>query len=312
VKRNDPKNTCTNLLKGTVMSFESSELGAEYGHESGEADFEFDLTSEQGEAGEAESEADIQEMEMASSLMEINNEQDFEQFLGDLISKASSTIGDIAHSPVGQALGGILKSAAKQALPIAGQALGTYIGGPAGGQLGSQLATQAGQIFGLEVEGLSHEDRDFEVNRQFVKFGGEAARRAAHEARRHGGAGNVSVPAAQQIAKSAAIEAAKQFAPGLLKPTGSPTSSASAPQIQQRQSFTPTPQQAPFQQSASPRGMPPSQVPPAWASGQGRPQAYAPAQPARYGTPAQHCPGKHHNSGRWIRKGKSIVLLHVG
>jgi hypothetical protein len=298
------------------MSSESFEYGSGYGHESGtfeaeyptgEADLEFDFSSEHYETGE--SEAEVQEMEAASSLMELNSEQDLEQFLGDLISKASSTIGDISRSPVGQALGGILKSAAKQALPIAGQALGTYIGGPAGGQLGSQLATKAGQIFGLEVEGLSHEDRDFEVTRQFVKFGNEAARRAAHEARHRGGANRVSTPVAQQIAKSAAVEAAKQFAPGLLKPSGSTPAPASNP---------PAPSRSSQAQQPSSSYAPSADAPP--RSFQSAPSPSGGGQPFQPGQPYGIAPGApggaghhhhHHKSGRWIRKGHSIVLLNV-
>ena len=102
-----------------------------------------------------------------------------EQFLGDLIKKAGSAIGKFVRSPVGNALGGILKGAAKAALPVVGGALGTLVGGPAGGALGSTLASKAGQIFGLELEGLSGEDREFEVARRFTQFAGEAAKNAA-------------------------------------------------------------------------------------------------------------------------------------
>ena len=51
----------------------------------------------------------------------------------------------MVKSPVGQALGGILKGAARQALPMVGSALGGYFGGPAGAKIGGQLASGAGQ-----------------------------------------------------------------------------------------------------------------------------------------------------------------------
>jgi len=50
-----------------------------------------------------------QEWELASELLEVGNEQEFEQFLGDLISKAGSAIGSFIKSDTGRAIGGVLK-----------------------------------------------------------------------------------------------------------------------------------------------------------------------------------------------------------
>jgi hypothetical protein len=148
-----------------------------------------------------------QVMELASGLLEIGSEQDLEQFLGDLISKAGKAIGGFIKSPVGKALGGVLKSAAKVALPLAGGALGTFLGGPIGMNIGSSLGSMAGQVLGLELEGLSPEDREFEAARQFVRFAGETVKNALQAP------GNIDP---QLIAKSAAAEAARTYAPGLL------------------------------------------------------------------------------------------------
>lgn len=172
------------------------------------------------EAGEFEFEAEsgsvfneATELELTAELLGVSNEAELEQFLGDLIKKAGHAIGQFARSPVGNALGGILKGAAKAALPVVGGALGTLVGGPAGGALGSTLAQKAGDIFGLELEGLSGEDREFETARAFTKFAGEAAKNAAF-----------APPNAdpQAAAKAAAVAAAKKFAPGLLASAQSP------------------------------------------------------------------------------------------
>ena len=112
-------------------------------------------------------------------LLEVRGDQELDHFLGDLFSKVASTVGKAINSPVGQALGGILKQVAKKALPIAGGALGSFVGGPLGGMVGGKLASMAGDAFGLEVEGLSREDRDFEMARRYVRFATHAARRAA-------------------------------------------------------------------------------------------------------------------------------------
>jgi hypothetical protein len=70
----------------------------------------------------------------------------------------------------------------------------------------------------MELEGLSQEDQEFEVARQFVKFAGEAAKQAAET--------SPNVPP-QEAAKSAVVAAAQQYAPGLLRPTTPPPPAAS-------------------------------------------------------------------------------------
>src|SRR5262249_59463084 len=88
-----------------------------------------------------------QEWELAAQLLEVGNEQEFEQFLGDLISKAGSAIGSFVRSDIGKAAGGLLKSAAGKLLPMAGSAIGGYFGGPTGAQIGGKLAQTAGGPF---------------------------------------------------------------------------------------------------------------------------------------------------------------------
>lgn len=154
--------------------------------------------------------SESEEMELAAELLEVSNEQELEQFLGDFIKKAGRAIGGFVKGPVGQAIGGVLKSAAKVALPIAGGALGTFVGGPVGTAIGSSLGSMAGQALGLELEGLSQEDREFEAARQFVKFAGETVKNAL-EAPPH--ANPIT------IAEAAAAAAAREHAPGLLDDT---------------------------------------------------------------------------------------------
>jgi hypothetical protein len=149
-----------------------------------------------------------QEMELASELLEIGNEQELENFLGDLVKKAGGALGKFVKSPIGHALGDILKAAAKKALPIAGGALGGLVGGPLGATLGSGLASMAGKSLGLELEGLSPEDREFEASKQFVKFAAETVKNALE-------APPSADPAA--AAHRAAMEAARTLAPGLME-----------------------------------------------------------------------------------------------
>jgi uncharacterized protein (DUF697 family) len=118
-----------------------------------------------------------QEMELAAELLEVTNEQELENFLGGLIGMAGKALGGLVKGPIGKKLGGALKGIAKKALPIAGGALGTFFGGPVGTALGSSLGSMASQALG-EYEGLSAEDREFEIARQVVRIAGDAVKSA--------------------------------------------------------------------------------------------------------------------------------------
>ena len=81
-----------------------------------------------GETGESESPLnEVQEMEAAAELLEVTNEAELEQFLGNLFKKVASGVGGFMKSSTGKALGGILKNIAKKALPVVGGALGSFV-----------------------------------------------------------------------------------------------------------------------------------------------------------------------------------------
>ena len=171
---------------------------------------------EQYEYGEAEwgevfNESEV--MELAAELLEVTNEAELDRFLGNLIKKAGSALGKVVKSPIGQAVGGVLKGVAKKALPIAGGALGAYFGGPLGAKIGSGLASAAGSALGLELETLNQEDREFEGGKQFVRFAANTVKNA------------VSAPPAanpRSTAQIAANKAAQVYVPNLI--TSGPTS----------------------------------------------------------------------------------------
>jgi hypothetical protein len=184
--------------------------------EAGDYEGDFESETEWGYQGEGEGSfgdgegpfSEEEEIEMAAELLSLSDEGELDQFLGNLIRRAGKAAGQFIRSPVGKALGGLLRQAAKKALPMAGKAVGTYFGGPAGGALGSKLATAGGQIFGLEIEGMSGEDQELQVAQRFVRLAGDAASKAAQ------------VPpgaSPQQAARKALAAAARQHAPGLLR-----------------------------------------------------------------------------------------------
>lgn len=179
---------------------------------------------------------EAQEMELASELLEITNEAELDHFLGKLISSVSRGIRNFAGSSLGRTLGGILKPLAKKFLPIATGALGTFIGGPLGGVAASQLGNLASRAFGLELEGMSAEDAQFEVARRFVRFASSAASNATS-----------APPTADPgtTARVAVTQAAQRHAPGLVRggvlPVGVPL-----PTYPIEPGFTPPATQAPY------------------------------------------------------------------
>jgi hypothetical protein len=219
--------------------FETDESGFEF-----EGDQEFETNGEYASYGEYAMESpfsEAEEMELAAELLSVSNEAELDQFLGSLFKKVSQGIGKVIKSPIGQALGGALKGVAKKALPMVGGAVGNLVLPGVGGAVGSKLASTAGKMFGLELEGLSHEDQEFEVAKQVVRLAGAAASNAAQAA--------PSTPPRQAV-QSALTAAAQQHAPGLL----------------------------------------------GGATTQGQP-----------GKNGRGC--VHKNTGRWIRRGKAIVIL---
>ncbi len=189
------------------------ELAAEQGHELSNEVFEFgnEVGHEVFESEQYESEApfnEVQQMELASELLEIQSEAELDQFLGKLIRGATKAVGGFVRSPIGKALGSALRGVAKTALPIAGKALGSMVGGPVGGMIGGKLGNFASGLLEVEMEGLSQEDREFEVAKSFVRLAGAAAQTAAR---------NPRVADPQAAATAALTQAARVYAPGLLR-----------------------------------------------------------------------------------------------
>lgn len=189
----------------TINEFGAAETGM------GEMGYEFGLEFGSGEIGLSGEVAspfnETQEMELAAELLSAGSEAEMNYFLGNLISRAAGAARTFIASPTGQALGGILKQAAKKALPVIGGAVGDYFGGARGADFGRTVASGAGRFFGLEMESLNPEDRNFEMARQFVRFGGATVRKA------------VQVPAGANpvaAARQAATAAAQRYLPGLV------------------------------------------------------------------------------------------------
>ena len=152
-----------------------------------------------------------EEMELAAELLGVQSEEQLDEFLGKLFKKAVGAVKRFAKSPVGGSLFKILKGAAKTALPMLGTAAGAALGGPLGAHLGGTVAGAAGKAFGLELEGLSPEDQEFEVARRYVRFAGSASQAATEAA---------ATAPPSVAATRGAVAAARRHAPGLIRPYG--------------------------------------------------------------------------------------------
>jgi hypothetical protein len=160
-----------------------------------------DEQSFEQEGGHEHALSEAQEIELANQAMEVGSEQELEQFLGDILKLATDQVGRFARSNTGRQLGGILKKAAIQALPVVGRA----VAGPTGARAGSALG-RAAHCFGLEMEAMNPEDREFELARRFVRLADCATRQALKRL-------NTAPP--KLVAKRAATAAARRHAPGL-------------------------------------------------------------------------------------------------
>lgn len=168
--------------------------------------------------------SEAQEIELASELLGVNNEQELEQFLGGLFNKVAKGIGGFIKSPVGRALGGILKGVAKKALPVVGGALGSFVAPGIGTAIGSKLGSMASGLFEFEFEALPAEQAEFEVARRYVRLASSAARQAALAQPR--------VPVSPlRIARAALARAARVEAPGLYKQVMHTLASTAAPAL---------------------------------------------------------------------------------
>jgi uncharacterized protein (DUF697 family) len=151
---------------------------------------------------------EAQEAQLAAELLEINSEEELDHFFKDLVRGAVKGVTDFARSGAGKALVGGLKNVAKVALPAVGGALGTAVLPGVGTAIGSKLGSVAGSLFELEMETMSEEEAEFAVAQEVVRLGARAARNAASAPRK-------APPRA--VARAAILTAARRHAPGLAR-----------------------------------------------------------------------------------------------
>jgi hypothetical protein len=162
-----------------------------------------------------------QEVAQAARLLEVASEGELEAYLAALFDHAGSDGGRGARpvpAPLRRALVAGLRQAAHIALPLGRGALSGTVIAAMGRSGGAVLKERAARVFGLELEGLSPEDKEFELAQHFVHFAADAARQALDDAPQLAHATPASLPRlAHATAQAALAQAARSHAPGLLK-----------------------------------------------------------------------------------------------
>lgn len=148
------------------------------------------------------------DMRRAAELLEVSDHAELRQFLRGLVAQVSRAGRAALDAPGAPALLAALQRAAQFTLPLqrAGGPLVDALGGS-----GADAHARGARIFGLELEGLSPEDKEFELAQHFVRFATDAVRRA-DAAGIGGGAGG-----AAEAVQAALARAARRYAPGLLR-----------------------------------------------------------------------------------------------
>jgi hypothetical protein len=137
---------------------------------------------------------DTDRTEAATELLEVAGRPALPALLARLLRNAAHAAGQTMDRAVEGELVRLLQRAARVTLPTPG------VASPDG-------PTQASRFFGIELEGLSPEDQEFESARRFIQLVEAAAQHAA--------AGSQRLPPAI-AAWLATSRAAKRFAPGWL------------------------------------------------------------------------------------------------
>jgi len=179
-----------------------------------ESEYEYEYESE-ADVGDNSSFSEAEEMELAAELMEITSDEELEYFLGRLIKrgirKVRKRIKRKLRGRLGRRLRRGLRKIAKRGLRFAGRAVGGAFGGPLGAAVGRAAGRGVGKIFGLELEGMSPEDQEFEAARQFIRLAGDATLAA------------VATPESvndDEAAGNALKRSVVKFAPGLTTAAG--------------------------------------------------------------------------------------------
>lgn len=145
------------------------------------------------------------EIAQASALLDVTNEAELASFLRALVDVIARQSGGRLPADRSRRLVAVMKRTAEQTLPT----LAPFAPIGRDAAAGASPVATAARVYGLELEGLSAEDRDYEIARQFIRLVRAATHRAANLPSR--------LPTPDAVGPAVA-GAAREFAPGLLPP----------------------------------------------------------------------------------------------
>jgi hypothetical protein len=159
---------------------------------------------------------EMDEMTIAAEFLEIRNEEELNGFLTKLIRRVVWAAGPNVPHDYAKAVQDALRRTLNDALGSGDPAQRSALS-QIGATLGSRISSLNGAKLGLELEGLSDEDREFETARQLVRFVTHATQNAIL----------ASDPEPGAAARAGLFRAARRYAPGLLHgPNGASTTSS--------------------------------------------------------------------------------------
>ena len=151
-----------------------------------------------------------EEYELAAELLEIGTDEELDYFLRKAFRKARRFIkrkGRRFGRRLWRGAKRMGRRVARRALTLGGKALGGVIGGPFGAAAGGFASRKAAKLLGLELEGMSPEDQEFEVAKRVVRFNAEMAKNIATAPE--------NLPE-EEVLRRAAKKAAAKHLPGLV------------------------------------------------------------------------------------------------
>lgn len=253
---------------------------------------------------------DSEEFELAGQLLEVTSEEELEQFLGKLFKKVAKGASALVRSPIGKALGGVLKNVAKTALPMVGSAVGTFVAPGIGTAIGGQLGSMASKLLEAEeLESMDEAEAEQEAARRYVRWASGTIRNATRAPR--------GVPP-RTVVRSAAVSSARRYAPALLRPSDPGGAGRRSAWRERRGPGWGAPAWGAYGPpqtcscGAHPGGRGGDQGDPDWDQAGPDSSGPPPEDEGHFATPPTRAPSSGaSSSGRWARRGNRIVLLDV-
>jgi len=155
------------------------------------------------------------DIDLAAGLLDVVNQSELERFLQELVAETTRRSGGAVPSRMVRGLVEVLRTTAERTLPTLTSGAG--VSTASGNSHERSTAETAARVFGLELEGMSAEDRDFEIARQLIRFAQAATARAT----------STQVTGSPAAGVAAVVAGAgHEFAPGLLASPSPPGTGA--------------------------------------------------------------------------------------